>query len=136
MLNGTRVAITGVGSINALGRGVEAFADGLRAGRCGIKELSLFPASGFRTSRAAQVCEVTPPAWLPPAVRRRAARSALLALVAAREACEMAGLTAIDTNDMGVVIGTTTGGMAAGEEAYRTMLQPGQRKRVLLAWLE
>src|SRR5436309_2252401 len=111
-----RVAITGFGSINALGAGVAAFADGLRAGRCGIGELSLFSTAGFRTSCAAEVRELTPPAWLAPAVQRRASRSALLALVAAREAWDMAGLAADAGGDAGVVLGTTTGGMRTGEE--------------------
>ncbi|MBI4517702.1 MAG: beta-ketoacyl-[acyl-carrier-protein] synthase family protein [Deltaproteobacteria bacterium] len=129
-----RIAITGLGSINALGVGVAAFAEGLRAGSCGIGELSLFSSAGFRSSTAAEVKELHPPAWLPRATVRRASRTTLLALMAAAEAWRMAGLT--EPGDAGVVIGTTTGGMAAGEECFRRMVvgEPGHRR--LSDWLE
>jgi 3-oxoacyl-[acyl-carrier-protein] synthase II len=130
-----KIAITGIGSINALGVGVPAFADGLRAGRCAVGELSVFPASGFRTSQAAEVRELRAPAWLASAVRRRASRSAVLALIAAREAWDMAGLTPDDGGDAGVVIGTTTGGMATGEEGFRKSMREGSGKTALWEWL-
>ena len=50
-----RIAITGFGSVNALGVGVEELAQGLRAGRCAIGQLTLFPADGYRSACAAQV---------------------------------------------------------------------------------
>src|SRR5689334_15478970 len=136
-----RVAITGFGSINALGCGAEAFADGLRAGRCGIGALTLFPADGFRTSRAAEVKELRVPASLPRAIARRASRTAVLALIAAWEAWDMAAVAA-GGEQAGVVIGTTTGGMASGEEGYRRLLQsrgeeqgaPARRPAPLADW--
>jgi 3-oxoacyl-[acyl-carrier-protein] synthase II len=131
-----RIAITGLGSINALGTGVEAFAQGLQAGTCGIGELSLFPSAGCRTSRAAEVRGLAPPAWLPHAVARRAARSALLALIAAGEAWQTAALSGEDAAGTGVVMGTTTGGMASGEELFRAMVQRGAGRRRLAGWLE
>lgn len=134
-----RIAITGMGSINALGVGVEGFADGLCAGRCGIGELSLFPSAGFRTSCAAEVKDLEPPSWLPSVLRRRASRSALLALVAADEAWSMAGLSAHASASgagAGVVIGTTTGGMLGGEECLRRVLVHEARPQRLSDWLE
>jgi 3-oxoacyl-[acyl-carrier-protein] synthase II len=133
-----RIAITGMGSINALGVGVEAFAHGLRAGRCAIRTLSLFPTSGFRTTIAAEIEDLELPAWIPPAIARRASRSAMLALIAADEAWCTAGLARHDRNSVGVVIGTTTGGMATGEECFRRTLRqesPLRRSR-LSDWLE
>src|SRR5207249_449127 len=106
-----------------LGCGVDAFAEGLRAGRCGIGELTLFPTAGFRTSRAAEAKDLRVPASLPRAVARRASRTAVLALIAATEAWDMAGHGAAGAEQTGVVIGTTTGGMASGEEGYRLLLQ-------------
>jgi len=129
-----RIAITGIGSINALGTGVEAFADGLRAGTCGIGALSLFDAAGFRSACAAEVRALTPPPDLPAAVVRRATRSALLAIIAAREAWCMAALQGEDAAGVGVVMGTTTGGMATGEELYRKTLRGDGRQR-LAGWL-
>ncbi|HEX7408930.1 MAG TPA: beta-ketoacyl-[acyl-carrier-protein] synthase family protein [Candidatus Binatia bacterium] len=131
-----RIAITGLGSINALGVGVEAFARGLRAGTCGIGEVSLFSAAGCRSSRAAEVRALAPPAWLPHPVARRASRSALLALIAAGEAWRTAGLGREDAAGTGVVMGSTTGGMATGEELYRAMVQLRRRRQFLAGWSE
>lgn len=124
-----RVAITGWGSINALGVGVEAFAAGLREGRCGIGPLTRFPSDGFRTTLAAEVGEVAAPAGVPATLTRRASRTGLLALTAALEAWQMAGRD--DADRVGVLIGGTTGGMAEGERSYRReFLDAGPRARL------
>jgi 3-oxoacyl-[acyl-carrier-protein] synthase II len=46
----------------------------------------------------------------------------------------MAGLD--DAGGVGVLLGTTTGGMAVGEEAYRAELTTGERTAALREWLE
>jgi len=128
-----RIAITGYGSINALGTGVDAFATALRDGRCGIGELTIFPSAGFRTTLAAEVRALTAPATLPRPLVRGVSRTGLLALIAADEAWRMAG--AGDGSGVGVILGTTTGGMSGGEEAYRTQLER-RRTPSLRRWLE
>jgi 3-oxoacyl-[acyl-carrier-protein] synthase II len=133
----TRVAITGMGSVNALGTGVEPFAAGLRAGRCGIGSLSIFPRDGFRSQQAAEVRDLSAPPFVPRALARRASRSGLLALVAAEEAWRGAGLEVDRRKEIAVVLGTTTGGMAKGEECYRRLLQGGSQDEARFSgWLE
>jgi len=122
-----RVVITGAGSINALGNGTRAFAEALRNSRCGIAPLTLFDASGYRTSCAAEVRDLTPPAWLKPAVARHSSRSDLLALIAAHEALAQAGADSA-ASGLGIVLGTTVGGMPGWEEYFRQGLV-GQRRR-------
>lgn len=112
-----RVAITGYGSINALGTGADAFAAGLREGRCGIGPLTVFPGEGFRVRLAAEVAGLAPPPEAPRRLLRGASRTALLALHAAGEAWRMARLES--GARVGLVLGTTTGGMADGERAYQ-----------------
>lgn len=132
-----RVAITGMGSVNALGAGVVPFAEGLRGGHCAIGALSLFPAAGFRSTVAAEVKCIHAPEWIPRTVSRRASRSALLALVAASEAWRMACFELGKPADRptGVVLGTTTGGLANGENAFRrNRLEKGRGS--LIDWLE
>ncbi|MDX2166196.1 MAG: beta-ketoacyl-[acyl-carrier-protein] synthase family protein [Deltaproteobacteria bacterium] len=129
-----RVAITGWGSINALGVGVAAFEAGLRAGRCGIATLTCLPDDGYRSTVAAEAPMTALPAGLPKAVARRASRTARLALVAADEAWRMAGRG--DTADVGVVLGTSTGGMSHGEESYRRAARGGLRRTTRASWLE
>jgi len=130
----TRIAITGIGSVNALGVGVEAFAEGLRSGRHGIGALTCLPDEGYRSTIAAEAPEVAVPASLPAAAARRASRTARLGLAAADEAWRMAGLG--DGAAVGIVLGTTTGGMAGAEEHYRTAHVRGARRGTLAAWLE
>ncbi len=126
-----RVVITGAGSINALGVGVEAFERGLREGRCGIGSISLFDSRAYRSSCAAEVARLSAPPWLPAAVARRASRSDLLALIAAREALENAGLEGsggASRAGIGVVMAATTGGMHSSEEYFRRSLLGAARR--------
>lgn len=129
-----RVAVTGWGSINALGVGVDAFAAGLRDGRCGIGPLTRLPDDGYRSTVAAEAPPAALPAALPKPVARRASHTARLALIAADEAWRMAGLG--DGAAVGVVLGTTTGGMSSGEESYRRVRAGGGRRPALSSWLE
>ena len=116
-----RVAITGAGSINALGNGVEAFESGLRAASCAIGTISLFDSTGYRSTCAAEVAGLRAPAWLPKPIARRTSRSDVLALIAAREALESAGLEGA-ASELGLVVAATTGGMHASEEYLRRSL--------------
>ncbi len=131
-----RIAITGIGSTNALGAGVGAFLAGLRQGRCAIGELSLFPSAGFRSRVAAEVRALPPPAAVPRAIARHTSRSSLMALIAADEAWAMARPDGLDARRRGAVLGTTTGGMILGEENLRRTLLRESGHRPLTNWLE
>jgi 3-oxoacyl-[acyl-carrier-protein] synthase II len=117
-----RVVISGAGSVNALGIGVDAFARGLREGRCAIGRLSVFDPSAYRSPLAAEVKDLPRPDWLAPSVRRHASRSDLFALLAVREAIDSAGLLQADRTRFGVILGASTGGMLEGEDYYRRLL--------------
>ncbi|MBX3025155.1 beta-ketoacyl-[acyl-carrier-protein] synthase family protein [bacterium] len=130
----TRVAITGIGSINALGVGVEAFASGLREGRCGIGALTRFAAAGYRTACAAEAPPPPLPEAIPSGAARRLSHTARLAVVAAAEAWRGSGLD--DGRTCGVVLGTTTGGLAGGEESYRIEGAGTGARAPLRDWLE
>ena len=119
-----RVVVTGVGSTNALGVGVSAFLDGLRAARCGIGPVRCFSTAGYRSTIGAEVHDLAPPAWLARSTARHASRTDLLALIAAHEAFTTAGWASGPPAGLGVgvVLGTTTGGMFGGEEYYRRVL--------------
>jgi 3-oxoacyl-[acyl-carrier-protein] synthase II len=118
-----RVVITGIGTINALGAGVVACAEGLRAARCGIGPLSLFDTAGYRSGCAAEVRALPFPDDVPRGALRRASRSDQLAVIAAHEALGAARLHGTAAH-LGVVLGATTGGMFGSEEYFRRrMLQ-------------
>jgi 3-oxoacyl-[acyl-carrier-protein] synthase II len=131
-----RVVITGIGSINALGNGVDAFASGLRAGRSAIGPLTVLPDLGFKSTLAAEIRELSLPVGLPPLVVRRASRSSTFALAAAAEALDSAGLDANRTRAAAIVLGTTTGGLSRGEENCRRLLTDVRAPVDLAGWLE
>jgi 3-oxoacyl-[acyl-carrier-protein] synthase II len=130
----TRIAITGIGSINALGTGVEAFAEGLRGGRCGIGPPTRFASEGYRLTCVAEAPAPVVPAGVSRRTAQRLSLTARLALAAAAEAWDGAGLA--DGSACGVVLGTTTGGMASGEESYRQEVTGGGPCAPLASWLE
>jgi 3-oxoacyl-[acyl-carrier-protein] synthase II len=104
-----RVAVTGLGAITALGPDVPSFERGLRAGRSGVGELTLFDVSGFRTKLGAQAPE--PSVELP-----NASRPDRLGLQAALEAVAQSGLDAAALTRAALVFGTGTGGAHLTEE--------------------
>jgi 3-oxoacyl-[acyl-carrier-protein] synthase II len=125
-----RVAVTGIGVVSALGADARSFEAGLRAGRSGIRPLTLFDTAGFRTSLAAQAPEPTPP--VDAAALATASRPDRFGLQAAFEAVADAGLEARALVDAAVVFGTGTGGLMSTEELVKagdgpaTLLVPHQ----------
>src|SRR5262245_2487615 len=119
-----RVAITGLGAVTALGADVAAFADGLRAGRSGVRQpLTLFDVSGFRSSWAAQVDGALGVpidfAHIDDADPLPSSRPDRFALAAVAEALRQAGLTTPDIARAAVLFGTGTGGAEITEHYFR-----------------
>jgi 3-oxoacyl-[acyl-carrier-protein] synthase II len=121
-----RVAITGIGLICALGPTREAAWEALVEGRCGIGELTLFDTAGYRSRAAAQVPAVDASRFSP-LERRRWSRSDQLAVLAAGEGLDDAGLmeSGVDPSRIGVLLGAGTGDLLRNEEYYFTMLREG-----------
>lgn len=115
-----RVAVTGVGIVTALGLGKEANASGFRAGRTAFRDVQGFDVSRQRARRAAEVDlpARVPSTALPRRQEARLDRAGRMLLHAAAEAWNEAGWPA-GLADLPVVLGTTSGGMALGEEFFR-----------------
>lgn len=127
-----RVVVTGAGLITAHGGGWRANADAFRAGRRNFRPVSLFDVSRQRARLAA---EVDLPARLPATAlssRRelRLDRAARMLVLAAHEAFHQARWE--PGSEVWVVLGTTAGGMALGEDYYRQTLSgaPGRSRPV------
>lgn len=125
-----QVVVTGIGAVTALGPDVAAFAAGMRQGRSGVRRLSLFDPTGFRTTLAAQAEEPAFPdlAELP----ARTSRPDRFGLRAALDAMADAGLSRDDLHGAAVLFGTGTGG-AATTEAY--MIERFAGRTPPAAWL-
>ncbi|HEV2211367.1 MAG TPA: beta-ketoacyl-[acyl-carrier-protein] synthase family protein [Verrucomicrobiae bacterium] len=124
-----RVVVTGAGIITALGRGWSSNALAFRNGRLGFRPIKLFDASRQRVKIAAEVD-------LPPALPAthltarqvsRMERASKLLLLASHEAWSQAGWA--PTDELPLVLGTTSGGMTLGQDLYRQSLQPGASRR-------
>jgi 3-oxoacyl-[acyl-carrier-protein] synthase II len=131
-----RVVITGAGIVTALGQGWKANAAGFRGGQTAFRRVTTFDVSRQRVQTAATV---DLPAALP-ATRLserelpRMDRAAKLLLLAADEAWRQCGWEPSD--QLPLVLGTTSGGMSLGEAMYRQAIsaphsQRGQPTRLL-----
>ena len=125
-----RVVITGAGIVTALGLGWPVNAAGFRAGRPAFGPVTLFDVSRQRAKIAA---EVNLPAGLPPTklsanTARRLDRATRMLLHAAHEAWTQAGWE--PSENLPVVLGTTSGEMALGEKYLQQALaDPRQQRR-------
>ncbi len=126
----SRVVITGCGTLNALGCDVRSSWEGLVAGRCGIRRLDA--RFGEETDRIAAAIEEALPRAGHAGVSSRTDR---LALAAALEAVRQAGLPEVgDRRRVGVVVGTTTGGVSESEEYVeaRARGRTGRRSAIMV----
>lgn len=116
------VVITGVGIVSALGSGARAHLDALKAGRSGLRPLSLFSLQGLPPLPVGEVdASVLGSADSP--------RTPGLALVAAKQALEGAALEGSGV----LALGTTTGGIPESERHYfQHRGQEGANDRELL----
>jgi 3-oxoacyl-[acyl-carrier-protein] synthase II len=125
---GPRVVITGIGAVSPFGIGRECFWSHVSRGCSGTRAISDFDASPFACRVAAPVPPITPQDI--PAIEgdspdddgyradpKRYSRTALVAVIAAREAWKEAGLPAGEP-EAGVVIGSGGGGIDVGEKQY------------------
>src|ERR1043165_7266356 len=124
-----RVVITGLGCVTPLGVGREAFWEGLRRGRGGVRRIESFDVSGSPVQIAGQVQGFDWERELKAKDRRHVPRTVPLALAAGREALEDAGLQPADFSleerrAFGVVMGTGGGGLAFTEEQYKYLYVP------------
>jgi 3-oxoacyl-[acyl-carrier-protein] synthase II len=106
-----RVLVTGLGAVSPFGAGVKAYWTGVTAGVCAIRPITLIDTDGFRCHVAAEVPEGV-------VGSRRRSRADRLALLAAREALDDAGLTVSDREDTALVVGAVGGGMLEAEAWY------------------
>ena len=105
-----RVAVTGLGAVTPIGNDAPSTWRAAVAGESGIDFIKSFDASGFPVRVAAEVKDFDPGDALSAKDARRLDRNVLLAVAAAVEAKEDAGLNGYDPARAGVVFGSAIGG--------------------------
>ena len=105
------VLVTELGAVSPFGAGTKAYWAGLAAGACAIRPLTVVDPAGFRCRIAAEVPEIA-------GGSARRSRADRLALGAAVEALDDAGLGADERAGAALVVGAVGGGMLEAESWY------------------
>lgn len=122
-----RVVITGMGAVTPIGNNVEAFWQGIKAGKCGVDKVTHFDASEFKTQIAGEVKDFDPTEFIEKKEARKMDRYTQLAFVAASEAVASSGLD-MEKEDpwrVGVITGSGIGGINTLEEQHKALLDRG-----------
>ncbi|MFI6472215.1 beta-ketoacyl-[acyl-carrier-protein] synthase family protein [Streptomyces sp. NPDC050516] len=88
-----RVVITGLGTVTSIGLGVEAFLEGLRAGRSGAKPITAFDTTGFAHANGCEVDDFDPAEWIHQVDPEELGRATQFSVAAANLAVADSGLT-------------------------------------------
>jgi 3-oxoacyl-[acyl-carrier-protein] synthase II len=120
-----RVAVTGLGAVTPIGNDAPSTWRAAVAGESGIDFIRSFDASGFPVRVAAEVKDYEPNGVVSPKEARRLDRNVLLALGAAKEAIDDAGLNGFDPARVGVVFGSAIGGFLGIMQQHEVLQERG-----------
>ncbi|MEM0990176.1 MAG: beta-ketoacyl-[acyl-carrier-protein] synthase family protein [Pseudomonadota bacterium] len=120
MSNAGRVVITGVGTVSALGTGFRAHADGLSEGRLGIKPISRFDPERLMVKIFGEATQFSGEDHFTRSELSLLDRVSQMALIAAKEAIDQAGLEVgeAEAPRVATVLGSAMGGLATQDENY------------------
>jgi len=107
----SRIAVTGLGLVTPIGEGRQAVWEGLLAGRSGFAPVESFDTRGFSAHLGAEVRGFDPVPWVRRQDPAALGRASQLAIAAARQALDDAGLDSesLEPERAGVAMGTTSG---------------------------
>ena len=120
-----RVAVTGVGAVSPLGLDAPSTWRAAVAGESGIDWIQAFDASEYPVRVAGEVTGFDPTHVASPKEARKLERNVLFALSAAREALDDSGLNGFDPNRVGIVFGSTIGGITGIVEQVNILRDRG-----------
>ncbi|WP_143883200.1 beta-ketoacyl-[acyl-carrier-protein] synthase family protein [Chryseobacterium binzhouense] len=117
-----KIAITGMGIISAIGNNVEENLNSLKAGQHGISDITLFETRHKGNIKTGEIKlsndELAEKLHLNE--DHHATRTALLGMVAAKEAIESSGISDINEYKTGLISSTSVGGMDVTEKYFYT----------------
>lgn len=119
-----RAVITGLGVVSPNGLGKAAFAEAILAGKSGVRRISRFDASEISVQVAGEAADFDELAWVDKKERKHVSRLVPLALAAAHEAVQDAGLDPAtlpleEKRRIAVILGSGGGSQEFTEEQYR-----------------
>lgn len=122
-----RVVITGLGALTPIGNSAEDFWDGIKAGKCGIDQITKFDITNFKVKLAGELKGYNPEDYFERRQAKRLDKFSQYAMVASREAWKDSGLDK-ETENMervGVIIGSGIGGIETIEEENEKCIRKG-----------
>ncbi len=124
-----RVVVTGMGILCPTGNTVEEAWQNAAAGKTGIRTIQRFDTSHLENHFGGEVKNFDPDTFLGKREARRTDRVTQLALYAAKQAVEDAGLEVTDENryDIACIVGSGIGGVSSIFESIRTFLEKGAK---------
>lgn len=122
-----RVVVTGLGAITPVGNTVKETWDGIRAGKCGIAEITHYDTADRKVKMAAEVKDFHPEEVLGAAALRKQDPFVTLAIIAAREAVADAGIEKEkeDLNRIGVLVSSGIGGLGTIQREAEKGMEKG-----------
>lgn len=131
-----RVVITGMGAVSPNGVGNTQFREAILQGKSGVQRISRFDPTEIQVQIAGEVRDFDELAWVEKRDRKHVSRVLPLALAAASEALETAGiepasLTLQERRRIGVILGSGGGSQEFTEEQYRLFFQQKYRQMSL-----
>jgi nodulation protein E len=126
----TRVAITGIGTISAIGKATPEFWESIQQGRSGIRAIQTADTTGMRFRNGAEVPEYDPSPYFDEKQLQFLDRFAQFALVAAREAVRDAAVewTPELRAEAAVITGACVGGQSAQDQGYYDLYKLGKNR--------
>jgi 3-oxoacyl-[acyl-carrier-protein] synthase II len=107
-----KIVVTGIGIQSCLGNTVKDYWEALSNGRSGIRTITQVSPSDFPCKVSGEVQNFDPGEWMNPKEAKRMGRFSQLAVAAAKDAIDQSKfLGKVDTDRVGVLIGTGAGGL-------------------------
>ena len=124
-----RVVVTGMGTVNPLGKNVNEFWSAIKAAQNGICRLDRFDTTDFSAKIAGQVRNFAPEKVLESKEARRMDRFTQFAMIASMEAMADAGLNAdtVNSERAGVILGNGIGGIETLEAQFKRVYEKGPK---------
>ncbi len=125
-----RVVITGMGAISPIGNTLEENWKNVKAGTCGIDEITCFDTTEQAVKLAGEVKDFDPTQYMDFKEAKRMARFSQFAVASAVQAVEDAklDLEAIDKERFGVILGSGIGGLGTIEDGTLTLEHKGPKR--------
>lgn len=125
-----RVVITGLGAITPIGNNVDSFWEGVKLGKNGIDEISLFNAENLKVKMAAEVKDFDPNNFIDKKEAKRMDRYTQFAIIAAQESIKDSNLdfNTLNRERVGVMFGSGIGGLCTIESQIRNLVAKGPNR--------